>query len=88
MGLRWRKGGNTDLFEFEDMCDKEGEKVNMEGTTGVDDVSGKPLNPKDIARACQEEMEGFRQMKCITTFPTTRRSWTPAASSSVCVGWT
>ena len=49
------------LYEFEGMCDAEEEHMLRSEVVGVDDVSGKEIDPKLIAEARQEEMDGFKK---------------------------
>ena len=49
------------LRESPDMCDPEEDETIRQSLTGVDDVSGEPLDPVLIKRARGEEMIGFRE---------------------------
>ena len=49
------------LMPLADMCDSEEEKQLLESMSGIDDVSGEPIDPSLIVKARQEEMCGFKE---------------------------
>ena len=51
------------LGNLEGMCDREEELRQDRGMMGVDDVTGKRLDPKKIMAARQEEMKGFEKQE-------------------------
>ena len=56
----------SDLMSVADMCDPVEEKQILESMTGIDDVSGEPLDPSLIRKARQEEMRGFGEETSIS----------------------
>jgi len=59
-------GAEKELLEwvmFTDMCDPEEEEIVRQSLRGIDDVSGKPIDPVLIKRARQEEMIGFKDFE-------------------------
>ena len=60
--LRVQEGGRLyGVHQYEDMCDKEEEKIIRESMTAIDDNTGEELDPVLVKKARDEELDGFEE---------------------------